>query len=1324
MNQSLLEKITSYLNKQKSRSKRQKVFIGLASLVFLITVYVLMVPGITMEEVLICSVEEHVHDDSCYEEKFICDGNVSDVEDASCYEEVLSCGNEEHTHDEDCYGTDSDKAKIDYLVGLVEELPTVSEMNLKLEELSNEGATTESIEEYQDEVVAKATNAYSYYVGLDEKLQSHIINIDKVLEYKELNLIDEMEDTSIALLDDYEEYGIATVANVNALDVISAANTSEFIELNLYDYGSNLNTKYNSNKKFPGFQWNGGAYLKSTYDRHVIDYIDFGNSRITDLTYGSSSSGTNGRSTNAKIVGSSSGANGAINKLDVSSYGVTNRPIGMSLNSSITSTTEDVLSRTLGSDGYPALKDGTSLSYLFKNGTYAIKQNSANINGLFQQDSVSGEYFYNSRENHAQYSNNRFTLYKQIITPNFITYPFGNFLPLNDITNSDIATQVSQIRSGGTYNGIGDYVQHIINDMWYDSSVRNQSTGVWYDSTASQLVDMLAMYRTDLRKVTTTGGTAWTTWNAKNAIVDYFTTPGGDNPSDDTSLITDPLLSKMYNIDWSTKTNFFFGMEMKMNFMQPKGGMTGNDTNGDGASDYPMNFYFTGDDDVWVYIDDVLFLDLSGIHRHVGGEIDFVNGKVYYYYLDTENTGDVSSTPYKTYTFKEILKAAGKSTTGLNSNGTFNDYSTHSFKFYYMERGSGSSVCRLNFNFPLLRQNSISVSKKLSVDDDSEFLGNPDFKFQVLKVNSSGTKTEELFIGAGTSYTIYDEHDNVVGTGTTDANGVFSLKAGQRAEFSDIDEDSGKYYVRELLDDAIEQYGKITVSGESTTKSEDVVVGSDTFTGVDSPVKDMSDGSTIFAFDNNISLNKYGTLKIMKELEGDNTLDKEFKFQVTLDGVLLPVGTSYTITKKDGSTETKVVTDVLENDDDGAGMIFIKADETAVIGNILAGSMYEVKEINTVANDYIVKYNNKEVEGVQGEIVPKTVIEITVTNIALDEELKIPVTKKIANYTESTYRYQFQLTEVKNNLGEKLDGSTFKQIITIDVVDQQSGEFVLEYERPNYIEGETVHYYKIEEIAVEDEVTKYDENFYVIKVVVTKNNKDGSFGAKVTNVYNTFGEEITLKTNEEVVNEFVFTNHLLTNLMISKEVVNHTESSGSFTFELQVTYDENIDGEFEPIVGNYRCKKGSVSSVNQVTFAEQGITTLDGNSILASTEECTVTFVEGKTNLELSHQETIVIYGLPNQANYSLTELTTNGYVVQYQVNSGNIMLGNQATAGLNMNENQIKFMNVAGYKLPDAGGSGNLILIIMGMLFLIGPVIYIGYSFYKQRKECDLTSI
>ena len=189
------------------------------------------------------------------------------------------------------------------------------------------------------------------------------------------------------------------------------------------------------------------------------------------------------------------------------------------------------------------------------------------------------------------------------------------------------------------------------------------------------------------------------------------------DPDDNGNNFNQISLDRLYSLDYDVESDFYFGMEMKMNFLQPKGGLTGKD------GKQPMVFYFTGDDDVWVYIDGKLFLDLSGIHRHVGGEIDFVNGVVKYYSLDTK-TGDVSSTPYETVTFSEILG----SNAGLNANGTFNDYTTHSFSFYYMERGSGSSVCRLNFNFPLLKKNSISVSKELTVDEQDKLalLGNPD----------------------------------------------------------------------------------------------------------------------------------------------------------------------------------------------------------------------------------------------------------------------------------------------------------------------------------------------------------------------------------------------------------------------------------------------------------------------------------------------------------------------------------------------------------------------------------------------------------------------
>ena len=69
----------------------------------------------------------------------------------------------------------------------------------------------------------------------------------------------------------------------------------------------------------------------------------------------------------------------------------------------------------------------------------------------------------------------------------------------------------------------------------------------------------------------------------------------------------------------------------------------------------------------------------------------------------------------------------------------------------------------MNFNFPLLRQNTISVSKELSVDEanKAEILGDPDFRFQILREGSN-----EPFIGSGVSYDILDADRKVIGSGT------------------------------------------------------------------------------------------------------------------------------------------------------------------------------------------------------------------------------------------------------------------------------------------------------------------------------------------------------------------------------------------------------------------------------------------------------------------------------------------------------------------------------------------------------------------------------
>ncbi len=166
--------------------------------------------------------------------------------------------------------------------------------------------------------------------------------------------------------------------NTSKLHIVDAADTDEFIELNLYDYGSTINDPYNLDNKYPVFQQDKGS-MTAALSKYGMN---FGNNITSDLIAGKADVTNKGGDINQ----TASAYNGV-------EYGTANIPIsGTMLN-------------TLGSDGYPALADGTSLKYLFTdNSGYATKQNTKWINGLFQRNEESGAYTFNSRENHAQFN--------------------------------------------------------------------------------------------------------------------------------------------------------------------------------------------------------------------------------------------------------------------------------------------------------------------------------------------------------------------------------------------------------------------------------------------------------------------------------------------------------------------------------------------------------------------------------------------------------------------------------------------------------------------------------------------------------------------------------------------------------------------------------------------------------------------------------------------------------------------------------------------------------------------------------------------------------
>lgn len=160
------------------------------------------------------------------------------------------------------------------------------------------------------------------------------------------------------------------------------------------------------------------------------------------------------------------------------------------------------------------------------------------------------------------------------------------------------------------------------------------------------------------------------------------------------------------------KLNHHFGMSMTTEFVQPYGGQT--------TKNEDMIFEFSGDDDVWVYIDGVLVGDLGGIHEKATLKINFATGAVHVGHVD--NANDPEKTIQDT-TIKAMFEAAGADTSSRRFSGnTFLDSSKHTLSFFYLERGAGASNMSLKFNLTTLPSSEVA-----KVDQNGEAVQGAEF---------------------------------------------------------------------------------------------------------------------------------------------------------------------------------------------------------------------------------------------------------------------------------------------------------------------------------------------------------------------------------------------------------------------------------------------------------------------------------------------------------------------------------------------------------------------------------------------------------------------
>lgn len=217
-------------------------------------------------------------------------------------------------------------------------------------------------------------------------------------------------------------------------------------------------------------------------------------------------------------------------------------------------------------------------------------------------------------------------------------------------------------------------------------------------------------------------------------------------------------------ISTDAQINHYFGLNMSTRFVQQYGGHV------DEEATQQVTYNFSGDDDVWIYIDGVLVGDLGGIHDKTSIEINFAGGTVVVY-DDRDNNNEYNQNsdgqPYQLTTLRELFQSAlGNDFNAAAFNGnTFADETYHTLDFFYLERGNTDSNMSLKYNLVNIPESGI-----VKVDQYGDELAGVQF-----------TLSE-----AGSDYQTADNNNDGVVTkvsGLTDTNGemifTYENSAGQ-----------------------------------------------------------------------------------------------------------------------------------------------------------------------------------------------------------------------------------------------------------------------------------------------------------------------------------------------------------------------------------------------------------------------------------------------------------------------------------------------------------------------------------------------------------------
>lgn len=209
----------------------------------------------------------------------------------------------------------------------------------------------------------------------------------------------------------------------------------------------------------------------------------------------------------------------------------------------------------------------------------------------------------------------------------------------------------------------------------------------------------------------------------------------------------------------ASQLNYGFGQKFDLKFRLTPDGKVLDSAN----KEVPIEFNFSGDDDVWVFIDDQLVLDIGGDHAVVTGRIDFANKKATVSSAKNSSLGGTSNGEVEKDFPKEL---------------DTNDYFTkeHTLTMFYMERGLWESNMQITFNFP--QENKLTVEKEVDTTGANDIFKKAledvgTFDFEIKNLATSGPSKEVSDPSSPEVKQVFNDYTNqssISGTGVKNSS--------------------------------------------------------------------------------------------------------------------------------------------------------------------------------------------------------------------------------------------------------------------------------------------------------------------------------------------------------------------------------------------------------------------------------------------------------------------------------------------------------------------------------------------------------------------------